>query len=564
MPESLPLPAQYGLIDLSVQGHRSPRPRRADDGSLWLQGEAAPQEAAQLDLTVQRKLQDGVPMTLESRLRIHAAGQAREVDLGQILPLGAAPMSIASDLPARLDANGRLRLQVRAGSFSVRVVARFSGMPAKIENPARSAPWPNEEIWVFQSDEALRQLQWKGARAIDPARVELDQDWRGLPTYALARGDALTLETTRRGDPDPVPNQVQLERTLWLDQDGVGYSVHDQIRGELHSGFRLDLHGFDLGRVTIAGRDQLITREDTLGPTGVELRDTALDLSADWRADSLFATLPAVAWSTDVHSLSVKLNMPPGYALFGASGVDRVDRSWLQDWDLLGFFFVLLLALGTGRVAGIGFGVLAFVALGISYHEPDAPTYVWIALLVIVALLRVIPAGRARTITRGLLGASLLVLALQAIPFAARSLREAIYPQLGQHDYATPMSPPPLTAADTDEARNAPAAVGGAARERSSARLESYAKIAGVASAPRGAAKPARAPSAQLVDPDAVVQTGPGLPDWTWQSWQLSWSGPVQHDHHFELWIMPPRLTRSLAVLRVVLCALLAFGLIRA
>jgi hypothetical protein len=340
--------------------------------------------------------------------------------------------------------------------------------------------------------------------------------------------------------------------------------VHDQIRGEMHSGFRLDLRGFDLGRVAIGGRDQLITREDTLGPTGVELRDTTLDLAADWRADALFATLPAVAWSTDVHSLSVKLNMPPGYALLGASGVDRIDRSWLQDWDLLGFFFVLLLALGTGRVAGIGFGVLAFIALGITYHEPDAPTFVWIALLVIVALLRVIPTGRARTITRGLLGASSLVLALQAIPFAARSLREAIYPQLAQHEYAAPMSPPPMEA-EADEAQDEPAAPsGGAARERLSARVESYAKSAalGAASAPRGG-KPARS-KAQVVDPDAVVQTGPGLPDWTWQTWQLSWSGPVQRDHHFELWIMPPRLTRSLAVLRVFLCALLAYGLLRA
>ena len=48
-------------------------------------------------------------------------------------------------------------------------------------------------------------------------------------------------------------------------------------------------------------------------------------------------------------------------------------------------------------------------------------------------------------------------------------------------------------------------------------------------------------------DPAAVVQTGPGLPDWQFQSWRLSWSGPVARDHHFELVILPPILNRLLA-----------------
>jgi hypothetical protein len=577
LPESLPLPPRYAQIELTLRGQRSERPKRAGDGSLWLQGESSPQEQAQLELIVARKLQDGVPMQVETRLRIRAAGQSREVDLGQVLLPNSVPMSVSSDLPVRLDAQGRMRLQVRAGSFSVRVLARLTAAPTRLQNVARPAPWPAEEVWVFQSDEALRQVQLSGARAVDAARVELDADWRGLPAYQLAQTDALSFNVTRRGDPEPVANQLQLRRTLWLDQDGLGYSVHDQLEGELHSGFRLELRGFDLGRVSLAGRDQLITREDALHPMGVELRDAKLDMSADWRADALFATLPAVAWSEDVRSLAVTLNMPPGYALFGVRGVDHVDRSWLQDWDLLGFFFVLLLALGTGRVAGIPFGVVAFVALGVSYHEPDAPSFVWIALLVVVALLRVIPEGRARKLTRTVLWLVVVGLAAQAVPFAARSLREAIYPQLAEHHESIPLNMPRAAApaasppeADADMAAEAAVseAKAGASQVEPRARV-----VAATSAALSGSAQPtyklaetktksrAKTPSE---DPDAVVQTGPGLPDWSWQSWRLSWSGPVQRDHHFELWIMSPRLTRSLAVLRVLLCALLAYGLLRA
>jgi hypothetical protein len=572
LPESLPLPASYGRVDLRVRGKVIERPKRDEAGSLWLQGETEPEQEAQLELIVQRKIQDGVPMRVETRIRIRAAGQAREVDLGQVLLAGSVPMSLQSDLPVRLDATGNLRLQVRAGSFQVQVLARVSGAPAQLASVKRSPPWPPEEAWVFEADEALRQVKLAGARSVDATRLDLDPDWRGLPAYLLAQGEALSFTTTRRGDPDPVPNQLQLRRSLWLDQDGRGYSVHDQITGDMHSGFRLDLRGFDLGRVAVGERDQLITRRGAKGPTGVELRDTKLELAADWRAENLLQSLPAVAWSEDMRSLAITLNMPPGYSLFGVRGVDRVDRSWLQDWDLLGFFFVLLLALGTARVAGIWFGLLAFVALGISYQEPDAPTAIWIALLVLVALLRVVPNGKARSIVRGLFWVSVLVFAVQVAPFATRSLREAIYPQLGAHRYAPavnaferssareeakPAAPPPAAEPAQDKGGLAALTVGALGGMASQSALSNAATAyGGAATKTRGAAK--------TEDPDAVVQTGPGLPDWTWQSWELSWSGPVQRDHHFELLIMPPRLTRTLAVLRVVLCALLAYGLFAA
>ena len=576
LPESLPVPELYGLLSLEVRGQRVARPKR-DAAGLWLQGQSEPEEQAQLDLIVQRKIQDGIPLLVETRIRIRAAGQAREVDLGPVLLEGSVPMWVRSDLPVRLDVNGALRLQARAGSFLVTILSRLTKPATRLVHAARPAPWPSEEAWVFQADEALRQVQLSGARSVDALRLDLDPDWRGLPAFLLASGEALEIATTRRGDPDPIPNQLNLKRTLWLDQDGRGYTVHDQLQGELHSGFRLELRGFDLGRVASRGQDLLITRTSDKAAAGVELRDSALDVSADWRADSALGELPAVAWSEDVRSLGVSLRMPPGYALFSVSGVDRVDRSWLQDWDLLGFFFVLLLALGTGRVAGIAFGVVGFLALGISYHEPDAPVGVWIALLVLVALLRVIPEGRTRSAARGFFWAAWLVFAVQILPFATRSLREAIYPQLGDHDVSSapalgtvaPEPPQEAISADAQEAKGgavpaaapiSPAALG----ERSPGEAGIAARIAARKDLRQNYAIASSSAAKTAPDPDAIVQTGPGLPDWAWRNWELSWSGPVQRDHRFELWIMPPRLTRSLAVLRVLLCALLAYGLLRA
>ena len=183
----------------------------------------------------------------------------------------------------------------------------------------------------------------------------------------------------RRGEPEPPPNQLSLGRTLWLDQDGEGYTVHDSLTGELHSGFRLQLDG---GRARPRrrrrGEDQLITQRTAAGPLGVELRDVRVALDADSRLEKHRTTLPAVGWSEDVRALGITLLLPPGYSLWAVRGVDNVDRSWLGDWDLLGFFFVLVVAFGTAGIAGKLAGLLgvrrarAVVSgVGCSAHRVD-------------------------------------------------------------------------------------------------------------------------------------------------------------------------------------------------
>jgi hypothetical protein len=46
--------------------------------------------------------------------------------------------------------------------------------------------------------------------------------------------------------------------------------------------------------------------------------------------------------------------------------------------------------------------------------------------------------------------------------------------------------------------------------------------------------------SYQQLDPNAKVQTGPGLPTWRWHEYQLGWDGPVRQDQQLSLWLLPP------------------------
>jgi hypothetical protein len=64
------------------------------------------------------------------------------------------------------------------------------------------------------------------------------------------------------------------------------------------------------------------------------------------------------------------------------------------------------------------------------------------------------------------------------------------------------------------------------------------------------------------LDPDALTQTGPGLPEWTWNRLDLAWNGPVLRDKYLQLLLMPPGVTRILNLLRVVLLAILAVVLL--
>ena len=66
-------------------------------------------------------------------------------------------------------------------------------------------------------------------------------------------------------------------------------------------------------------------------------------------------------------------------------------------------------------------------------------------------------------------------------------------------------------------------------------------------------------------DPNAAVQTGPGIP--TWEQYNttlyLKWHGPVSADQRIHLFLIGPLVTTILSFLRSALLALLLLALLR-
>ncbi len=338
LPESLPLPREIAIVGLRLRGAAVARPHREAGGLLWLAArEAEANEEDGLSIEVYRRIEDGVPALLETRLLLRVSGAARELDLGEPLPADFEPYELESGLPARFGRDRRLRVQLRAGEWSLRLAARSRGPLAELAGAARPAPWPGEEIWVFAANPAVRAVRLEGGAGIDPQRTSLPVEWKSLPAFQIAAGDVLRFEELRRGEPQPPPDEVQVARIFWLAMDGDRFTSRDHLAGVLNQGGRLEiLPPAALGRAAFAGADQVITRSPDGATAGVEVRSGSLDLEAD-ATYPRGGELPAVGWNRDAGQLNVDLRVPPGWTLLGATGVDVTSGAWVDRWSLLDF-----------------------------------------------------------------------------------------------------------------------------------------------------------------------------------------------------------------------------------
>lgn len=560
LPEAVRIPRETGLFSLVVDGTAVPFPQRETDGRVWLHRRAAEETSEnRLEVLVHRKVVDEIPLRVVTRVELRVSGEGREVVLGPALLPGFVPLSLDSPLPARVESDGRVRVQVRPGTWVLTLAARRQGAPGGLALAPVEGPWAPEEVWVFEAVPSLRIAEVEGVPAIDPQQTRLPAEWRSLPAYRVAPGDTFTLAERRRGDADPAPDRLALNRDLWLDFDGGGLTIHDTLSGTLHSGWRLEMPGpTTLGRVSVDGNDQLITRLTADGPAGVEIRRRQVKVEADSRWEGSTLSIPAVGWDHDFHSLSARLRLPPGWRVFHASGVDDASRTWIGSWSLLDLFLVLVLSLSVWRLWGWLWGALALLTLVLVFPEADAPRWAFAFVLAGEGLLRVLPAGRLRQVVGIYRLGTLVILAGIAVLFSVQQVRQGMYPVLERAWARLPdgaggapsdgFALGELAAAEQAAApfaASADALAGGEREEIAQKRLEADLMSKGSAGLVRKRAW------RYQVDPQAVVQTGPGLPRWSWNTLRLTWSGPVARGQTLGLWLWPPWLNLGLAFVRV-------------
>ena len=437
LPESLQVPSATGLLAVSVRGKAMAQPTRDANGAVFLQRESSEAEAENLEVRVHRKISDEVPLQVTTHVQLDVSGKGRELVLGKALLEGFVPMSLEGTLPARVEADGRIRVQARAGKWDLWLLARREGPATKLTRPDPGGPWTAEdEIWVFEARPALRQVLIEGVPAVDPQQTTLPPAWRSLPAYAVKAGETMTLSERRRGDADPPPDELTLSRELWLDFDGGGLTASDRISGALHRSWRLEMGpGTQLGHVVAGGADQVLTSLDRSEKTGVELRQGQLLLLGESRIEGSPYRIPAVSWDADFNQASATLKLPPGWSLFHVTGADDVPETWLKGWSLLDLFLLMIITFATGKLWGKAWGAIAFVTLGLVFPESDGPKWVWLFVLAGEALVRLVPVGWIRRLAVLLRIAAWAALAIIVVPFARDQVRVALYPAMDAPDH---------------------------------------------------------------------------------------------------------------------------------
>lgn len=578
-PARLRVPAAIGLVALQVDGAAVTRIERHGEQLTLGEAAAAKQASDALALRVYRRLQDGLPATLQTRLQFNVTGSAREQLLGPALPAGFVATALSGDLPARLEGDGRLRVQLRPGQWTITLDARSVEPLGKVALKLPPAPWPRQEIWSYADAPALRGTRVEG-RATDAAQAGVPGDWAALPAFALDDSAGLAIEQGTRGDDGGQGDQLRLHRQLWLDFDGGGLSVADQLSGELRHHQRLDVTPpWQLQRAAQDGEPLLITRGEH-GASGVELRDRQLDLQAGLRLPGHAAAIPSSGWQVPLDGIDATLHLPYGYRLLGAIGADRSPDSWVAQWSLLDLFVVALIALLAGRLLGWPWALLAAGYLVLAQHENTAPLWTLAAVLVLVLalLLRALPDGRLRAVARiGTIGVFALAV-LWTLPFAASQLQYVLHPQLeGGHQggmkdrivSANFIEPPARDElamnAPQDRAAPAPPAPTGEISKNAvqSPPMEPSMVAGGAALRSRlqgVVVTGSRSTAGQRNDLDqgsrTLIQAGAGMPHWDeGNDYHLGWSGPVTAQQSTRLVIAPAWLVR---LFRVVMVALLA------
>jgi len=538
-PEQVAIPQQTGIVDLSVDGRAVPQPERPGS-AVWLGKRRTAEQQPQTSMQIYRLLRDDVPAFLSTQIRLQVAGEAREAVLGQALPPNFVPMSISSLLPARIEPDGTLRVQLRPGQWVIAIEARSSAIAGEL-TAAVSEQVP-DEVWSYMANDRLRVTAVDGVAAIDPAQANVPGEWRGLPAYRMSKETTMTIAERSRGLENLDANQLQLSRQLWLDFDHGGYTVVDSITGRMRQSWRLDMVApFHAMSARIGGESLLVT---SAGPelTGVELRMSNVNLRATGRLEHSSGRMAATGWQTRFAGVSGQLNLPPGHRLMAVLGEVDAPTSWTAGWRLLDFFIVLIVAVSAWKLRSIAFGVLALTALVFVHQEQEAFAWLMINLLIAVALARVAPIGKLQTVTRWYRNASLAGIALVFVSFAITQVRLAIYPQLEAvygsdgFNFAARNEVVIQNAAMQMEMAEAPAPSAAAVVVEESDASKSRSDYSPRAIFSKSAAEQVT----QRYAPGTVLQSGPGVPNWNFNSYHYSWSGPVDPDDTVRFVIATP------------------------
>ncbi|OZG72081.1 hypothetical protein BTA51_17070 [Hahella sp. CCB-MM4] len=552
LPQSIRLPSEFAMIQLKPAAELQGRAYIDGGNRLWLVRDQVQTEPQTENLTVRvfRKLTDSEPKQMDVVLQLEVSGNEREVILQTLQLPGWALMDFQSPLPARIEDTGALRMQVRPGIWQVTSSFRQQNQ-LDLFRPLIDVDsgWPLREIWVVQSRPGIRRIAIEG-EAVDPQQTSLPEAWKALPAYKMGAENILRLRELSRGVQQVGENRLWQDSEVWLSFNADRWIWKDQIRGEMSEHWRLEQKSpFILGHTKVDGQPRLITQLSGGGLRGAEVRRQQTQLEAvsifPVSKEGWAISMPVSGWSSngDFEQINTRVNLPPGWWPVAVQGADRSLGSWLDQWTLWDVFLWLLIVAVFWRMEGPLAGSAALIGLAFAYHETASPIWVWLTVLIPLALLRVVKHPIWKVVLNiWRWGAFLGVVAI-LLNYSVDQIRMSIYPQLEQAGEI------PQQYFEEPE------------YDVSGAEGEALPSVSQLYQAPKAESAMVKQKVAQT-PLDEPWQTGPGVPDWHWNSIQLGWSGGIADGQEVTLLVLSPAQTRLARIIHVALLGVLLASLL--
>jgi len=548
LPESIAIPPKAAFVELFVKNEQK-TPNLANN-QLWIKKPVADESIKEnIELTVYRLLDDQIPFLTTIYLQLRVSGPQREISFKDVLPEETIPLKIEGSAPTKIQ-DRDLILQVRPGNSYSAVTLRHIAPVDVLSVTIPKVPyWPTQEVWSMQDQPHLRVIKISGVTAIDPNQTLMPAQWKNLPSYLVTDGQKIVIETVQRGASRPHPDQISIEKNIWLRSDG-NFVAKDTITGLKNTDWRLEAQkGVSLGRVAINGKDQFITRMSKESEVpGVEIRQGTLNLEAE----SIFPNtdnMSVSGWQADFQSVKGRLNLPPGYSILLTKGIDQINGTIIQKWNLLAIFLLLITTIAAFKLYGITVAGVTFATFLLTMHDYNAALWSWLLVFATVALLKVLPDGsKSKYVIKTVKNIVLMLIAFSAIPYMIDSIRVGVYPQLErtyQSNYGRGVQ---SNVYDQIEQKKRLLSAPAEMMEGARVTLSSIADQ--------------KAPKKQKIlmyDPTVYTQTGPGLPELSFKSFYFSWNRPVSLTETYSIIFLTPKLNLILAILKSIALSTLLF-----
>ncbi|MES2823128.1 MAG: hypothetical protein V4732_05990 [Pseudomonadota bacterium] len=559
LPRTLQIPEQTGIVQLTLHGKPVTTPAIENGNQLWLSASETQTAVAHQDtfnLRVFRKINDAIPLQIITQLQIEVSGKERELQLGQLLLTGFTATEFQSSLPARIEKDGNLRIQVKPGSWELTLVSQSTTLINDLAFKSTSALWPQQEVWVFEAQRQLRSVQVSGVQTIDPQQTQLPEEWKQLPAYLVTPETHFKIEELQRGVNKDAASELTLTKEIWLSFNGKEFIIQDQLSGTTQNTRLETISPYELTTATIDEKPQLITHLANSKNPGAEIRTHKINLSGVSHLPRNL-TLPVSGWSEDFNSVTTNLYLPPGWSLFTATGTSNENGSWISKWTLWDMFLVLIIAVAIGRTTKLIYGALAAITLLIIYQRTGAPVYIWLNLVATIALISFV-SGKFKNFIVKYIYVSFIFLALILLPFAVREARAIINPQLEHEEFYDFDFPLPLVM--HSDSKKKPAMVAAPAPEAALDMSEATVEKAGITrNRSFGSyAQEERKDINKEYDPNQQTQTGVAIPSWGENRVYLEWTGPVKANETSKLFLITPFINRIGYLLSVLLPLLLS------